>query len=129
MDGSKRSLVRPSWIDSLSMLAISEAVFSEFTLVAGVTQLILPNNPLRWGFLIVGSPMAAIGLLISPNNRPDLFSIEINLVSADRYFTIFTHGPLLPSEWYANHTAGGSFGIYEYILQDWSDNESSLVES
>lgn len=97
-----------------------------FTIVpipaSGVFQLIGPN-PRRWAIGFAVSLLTVGGVVISQQNRPDLYGNALTSDVRANWWEIFKYGPMIQQEWYAESSFGDFVGIWETEIGEMEQDD------
>lgn len=110
-------LSRVSWADPTYMLATSQWITNDFTIVINTTERIAINNPRRWAIGFAMSPPTVNTIQVAPWEDAQAFGKLITVDFRDSWYTIFEHGPMVCGEWYGFTNFGNSVRVVEVTIQ------------
>lgn len=100
----ERVYSRPSWADPSFLMLSSQWQYRDVSVGSSVLTPVIPPDPKRWaiGFNVGQSVIG--GILCGPFNDPAEHGFSVPTGPLERWFTIFTYGPIVCDAWYAFST-------------------------
>lgn len=104
----------PLWVKPTTLLTLSGWRMDRVTLGGMGPGLLAKADPKRVGIQFATGSGALANFVVSPDARPDLGGFGSSTSVPFLAFTIFSHGPMVCSEWYGFLSGGGTVTVYEW---------------
>jgi hypothetical protein len=110
-------LAVPSWADGMAMLERFDYLFTDIPVPPGGSILAAPAEPDRWAIGFTGP--TGTDTRVAPFGDPAALGFRMldSVPGTMAWFTVFTHGPLVPREWYAGGTGGITIRVHRISLR------------